>query len=34
MANVYGMLLENPSYKDLTFEELLPIMINQEDSVR
>lgn len=34
MADAYETLLKNPSYKDLTFDELLAIMIDQEDSVR
>lgn len=34
MAEAYETLLSNPAYKDLTFDELLGIMIDQEDSVR
>src|SRR5699024_11798063 len=34
MVNAYETLLSNPSYTDLTFNELLGIMIDQEDSVR
>lgn len=34
MADAYETLLENPSYNDLTFDELLAIMIDHEDSVR
>jgi len=34
MADAYETLFENPSYKDLTFDELLGIMIDHEDSVR
>lgn len=34
MADAYETLLSNPSYRDLTFDELLGIMIDQEDSVR
>lgn len=34
MADAYETLLSNPSYTDLTFDELLGIIIDQEDSVR
>jgi len=34
MAEAYETLFENPSYKDLTFDELLAIMVDHEDSVR
>src|SRR5699024_11024680 len=34
MADAYETLLSNSSYTDLTFDELLGIMIDQEDSVR